>query len=57
MLDWAAWSTSTRIRRSHSPDDVIGTQRAYSPVLRKADLPADTTVPWWGNRRLHFELS
>ena len=22
-------------------------RRAYSPVLRQADLPADTTVPWW----------
>ncbi len=22
-------------------------RRAYSPVLRKADLPNDTTVPWW----------
>ena len=32
-------------------------RRAYSPVLRKADLPADTTVPWWDNRTLHFEFS
>jgi transposase-like protein len=32
-------------------------RRAYSPVLRHADLPADTTVPWWGNRRLHFEFA
>ena len=32
-------------------------RRAYSLVLRKADLPADTTVPWWGNRTLHFEFS
>ena len=23
-------------------------RRAFSPVLRKADLPADTPVPWWG---------
>jgi hypothetical protein len=23
-------------------------RRAYSPVLRKASLPADTRVPWWG---------
>jgi transposase-like protein len=29
-------------------------RRAYSPVLRSADLP-DTTVPWWGERRLHLE--
>jgi len=32
-------------------------RRAYSPVLRHADLPADTTVPWWNNRRLHFEFA
>jgi len=31
-------------------------RRTYSPVLRQADLP-DTTVPWWGGRRLHFEYS
>jgi len=31
-------------------------RRAYSPVLRKADLPAATPVPWWGNRTLRFEL-
>jgi hypothetical protein len=32
-------------------------RRAYSPVLRHADLPADTTVPWWAGRRLHFEFA
>jgi transposase len=32
-------------------------RRAYSPVLRQADLPADTTVPWWHGRRLHFEFT
>jgi hypothetical protein len=32
-------------------------RRAYSPVLRHADLPADTTVPWWGGRLLHFEFA
>src|SRR5713101_6712919 len=32
-------------------------RRAYSPVLRQADLPTDTTVPWWHGRRLHFEFS
>ena len=31
-------------------------RRAYSPVLRKAHLPAATTVPWWGNRILRYEL-
>jgi hypothetical protein len=32
-------------------------RRAYSPVLRDADLPADTTVPWWGGHSLHFEFA
>jgi len=32
-------------------------RRAYSPVLRQATLPPDTTVPWWHGRRLHFEFS
>jgi transposase len=32
-------------------------RRAYSPVLRTADLPEDTTVPWWGNRTLRYQIS
>lgn len=32
-------------------------RRAYSPVLRTADLPTDTTVPWWGNRTLRYEIA
>jgi hypothetical protein len=32
-------------------------RRAYSPVLRQATLPPDTTVPWWHGRRLHFKFS
>ncbi len=32
-------------------------RRAYSPVLRKADLPNDTPVPWWGNRTLRYEIA
>ena len=32
-------------------------RRAYAPVLRGADLPADTTVPWWGGRRLRFDFA
>ena len=32
-------------------------RRAYSPVLRQADLPTDTTVPWWGNRTLHYQFA
>jgi hypothetical protein len=32
-------------------------RRAYSPVLRHADLPAHTTVPWWDGRQLRFEFT
>jgi len=32
-------------------------RRAYSPVLRKADLPPATTIPWWGNRTLRYEFT
>jgi len=31
-------------------------RRTYSPILRQADIP-DTTIPWWGNRTLHFEYN
>jgi hypothetical protein len=49
-----------------TPGEIINTgtgitvkinRRAYSPVLRHADLPADTAVPWWGGRQLHFEFA
>ena len=32
-------------------------RRAYSPVLHAADLPQDTTIPWWGNRTLRHQIS
>jgi hypothetical protein len=32
-------------------------RRAYSPVLRHASLPDDTTVPWWDGRQLRFEFA
>ena len=32
-------------------------RRTYSPVLRHADLPTDITIPWWSNRRLHYEFA
>ena len=40
-------------------DTIIVTlnRRAYSPVLRQSDLRTDTTVPWWQNRRLRFQLT
>jgi Transposase DDE domain group 1 len=31
-------------------------RRAYSPVLRQANLPAQTPIPWWGRRILRFEF-
>jgi transposase len=32
-------------------------RRTYSPVLRHADLPTTTRVPWWGGRELRFEFT
>ena len=32
-------------------------RRAYAPVLRQADLPEDTTVPWWDDRTLRYEIA
>jgi DDE family transposase len=31
-------------------------RRAHSPVLRSANLPT-VTVPWWGGRTLHYEIT
>jgi hypothetical protein len=32
-------------------------RRAYAPVLRHANLPNDTTVPWWNNRTLRYQIT
>jgi len=32
-------------------------RRAYSPVLRKASLPADTRIPWLDNRTIRYEFA
>jgi hypothetical protein len=32
-------------------------RRAYSPVLRAGDIPEETTVPWWGGRRLRLQYA
>jgi transposase len=32
-------------------------RRAYAPVLRQAELPNDTAIPWWGNRTIRYEIS
>ena len=52
FLDTAGTITSDR-------DTITVTlnRRTYSPVLRQSDLRADTTVPWWQNRRLRFQFS
>jgi hypothetical protein len=49
---------STRGHLTLGPDQVIAhlARRTYSPVLRSADLP-EVQVPWWGGRRLRFDLA
>ena len=32
-------------------------RRAYTPVLRSADLPPATPVPWWGSRPIRYEFA
>ncbi len=32
-------------------------RRAFSPVLRKADLPPATPVPWWAGRPIRYEFT
>jgi transposase len=49
--------TPGRITTSDHTITVRLERRAYSPVLRNADLPTDTRVPWWGNRTLRFQFS
>lgn len=48
---------STKGSVTLGPEEVVVRlgERTYSPVLRAADLPV-VTVPWWGGRRLRFEL-
>jgi hypothetical protein len=48
-------STSGTIYNHNDTITVRLNRRTYSPVLRQADLP-DTTIPWWGNRTLHYEF-
>ena len=31
-------------------------RRAYTPILRKAELPTDTRIPWLGNKTIRYEL-
>jgi len=32
-------------------------RRAFSPVLRRADLPAGTRIPRWGGRTIRHKLA
>jgi len=32
-------------------------RRAFSPVLRQADLPQATPVPWWDGRPIRYEIT
>jgi hypothetical protein len=49
--------TAGTITSDNDTITVTLSRRAYSPVLRQSDLRADTTVPWWQNRRLRFQFS
>ncbi len=42
-----------------TPDAIIVRleRRAFSPVLRSADLPPATPVPWWGGRSIRYEFA
>jgi hypothetical protein len=48
--------TSGTIHASDQHITVRLDRRTYSPVLRQADFPQATTIPWWGNRTLHFQF-
>ena len=49
--------TPGRITTSNDTITVRLERRAYTPVLRQADLPNDTRIPWWENRTLRFEFN
>ena len=49
--------TPGEITNSHDTTTIRIDRRAYSPVLRHAELPTDVVVPWWGNRRLHYQYA
>jgi hypothetical protein len=49
--------TPGTIITTHDAVTVRLDRRAYSPVLRRADLPGDTHVPWWGNRTIRYEIA
>jgi hypothetical protein len=50
-------TTGGHILHRHSQIIVRLHRRAYSPVLRQADLPPAVTIPWLDGRTLHFEYA
>jgi hypothetical protein len=50
-------TTGGHILQRHNQIIVRLDRRAYSPVLRQADLPPAITVPWLDNRTLHYEYA
>ena len=48
--------TSGTIHTSNQRITVRLARRAYTPVLRQAELPQGTPIPWWGNRALHYKF-
>ena len=48
--------TSGTIHTSNQRITVRLARRTYTPVLRQAELPQDTPIPWWGNRTLHYKF-
>ncbi len=49
--------TPGQITTTHDTITVRLDRRAYAPVLRQADFPNKTPIPWWGNRTLHYEFA
>jgi transposase-like protein len=50
-------TTGGHILHRHNQIVVRLDRRAYSPVLRQADLPSAITVPWLDNRTLRYEYA
>jgi hypothetical protein len=48
--------TSGTLHTSDERVTVRLARRTYSPVLRHANLPQGTPIPWWDNRTLHYEF-
>ena len=50
-------ATPGKITTTNNTITVRLDRRAYAPVLRQADLPNHTPIPWWGNRTLRYEIT